>query len=122
MTAFTLRENIGILAKMKDFILDTWSCSGDMLIGVRGLMNDYYVKDIGEKVRAGYRQKQREGLVITPPFSYWKDKNDGRIKIVPEAAEAVRMICFLYLKGAGLKEIARKLNQKAFKNTCAAEI
>lgn len=50
----------------------------DVLIGVRGLMNDYYAKDIGKKVRAGYRQKQREGLVITPPFGYWKDKTmDG---------------------------------------------
>jgi len=43
-----------------------------MIIGVRGLMNDDYVKDIGKKVRAGYRQKQREGLVIAPPFGDWK--------------------------------------------------
>ena len=40
-------------------------------------MNDYYAKDIGKKIRAGYRQKQKEGLVITPPFGYWKDKNTG---------------------------------------------
>ena len=41
------------------------------MIGVRGLMNDYYAKDIGKKIRAGYRQKQKEGGVITPPFGYW---------------------------------------------------
>jgi DNA invertase Pin-like site-specific DNA recombinase len=95
--------------------LDTFREEDDVLIGVRGLMNDYYATDIGKKVRAGYRQKQREGLVIAPPFGYWKDKNDGQIKIVSEAAEAVRMIYSLYLKGTGLKEIARELNQKAFK-------
>jgi len=95
--------------------LDTFREEDDMLIGVRGLMNDYYAKDIGKKVRAGYRQKQREGLVITPPFGYWKDKNNNRIEIVPEAAEAVRMIYSLYLKGYGLKGIARELNQMAFK-------
>ena len=44
------------------------------MIGVRGLMNDYYAKDIGKKIRAGYRQKQKDGLVITPPFGYWKDQ------------------------------------------------
>lgn len=96
--------------------LDTFREEDDMLIGVRGLMNDYYAKDIGKKVRAGYRQKQREGLVITPPFGYWKDKNDGRIKIVPEASEAVRMIYSLYLKGTGLKEIARELNRMPLKH------
>jgi Site-specific recombinases, DNA invertase Pin homologs len=95
--------------------LDTFREEDDVLIGVRGLMNDYYAKDIGKKVRTGYRQKQRDGLVIAPPFGYWKDKNNSRIKIVPEAAEAVRMIFSLYLRGVGLKEIARELNQKAFK-------
>ena len=34
--------------------------------GVRGLMNDDYARDIGNKIRAGYRQKQKEGIVITP--------------------------------------------------------
>lgn len=95
--------------------LDTFREEDDMLIGVRGLMNDYYAKDIGKKVRAGYRQKQREGLVITPPFGYWKDKNNSRIKIVPEAAEAVKMIYSLYLRGVGLKEISRELNQMSIK-------
>lgn len=57
--------------------LDTFREEDDVLIGVRGLMNDYYAKDIGKKVRAGYRQKQREGLVIAPLFGYWAI---GRIK------------------------------------------
>ena len=80
------------------------------MIGVRGLMNDYYAKDIGKKIRAGYRQKQKDGLVITPPFGYWKDKNTNRIFIQPEAAETVRCIYALYLQGCGQKEIARRLN------------
>lgn len=57
--------------------VDTFCEEDDLMIGVRGLMNDYYAKDIGKKIRAGYRQKQKEGLVITPPFGYWKDKNTG---------------------------------------------
>ena len=54
--------------------VDTFRDEDDLIIGVRGLMNDYYAKDIGKKIRAGYRQKQKDGLVITPPFGYWKDK------------------------------------------------
>ena len=80
------------------------------MIGVRGLMNDYYAKDIGKKIRAGYRQKQKEGLVITPPFGYWKDRNTNQVVVQPEAAETVQLIYALYLQGCGQKEIARRLN------------
>ena len=90
--------------------LDTASDEDDLVIGVRGLMNDYYARDIGKKIRSGYRQKQREGIVITPPFGYWKDRNTNTVQLHPEAAETVRLIYSLYLQGFGQKEIARKLN------------
>lgn len=91
--------------------LDTTSDEDDLVIGVRGLMNDYYARDIGKKIRSGYRQKQREGIVITPPFGYWKDRNTNTVQLHPEAAETVRMIYSLYLQGFGQKEIARRLNE-----------
>lgn len=90
--------------------VDTFRDEDDLIIGIRGLMNDYYAKDIGKKIRAGYRQKQREGIVITPPFGYWKDKNTGQIKIDAEAAVTVQLIYSLYLQECGQKEIARRLN------------
>ena len=92
--------------------VDTFRDEDDLIIGVRGLMNDYYAKDIGKKIRAGYRQKQKDGIVITPPFGYWKDKNTGEIKVIEEAAETVRMVYSLYLGGVRLKEIARRLNER----------
>ena len=90
--------------------LDTASDEDDLVIGVRGLMNDYYARDIGKKISTGYRQKQREGIVITPPFGYWKDRNTNTVKLHSEASETVRMIYSLYLQGFGQKEIARRLN------------
>lgn len=90
--------------------VDTFCEEDDLIIGVRGLMNDYYARDIGKKIRAGYRQKQKEGLVITPPFGYWKDKNTNAILLHPEAAITVQMIYSLYLQGLGQKEVARRLN------------
>ena len=90
--------------------VDTFRDEDDLIIGVRGLMNDYYAKDIGKKIRAGYRQKQKDGLVITPPIGYWKDKNTGQIKVDTEAAVTVQLIYSLYLQGYGQKEIARRLN------------
>ena len=90
--------------------IDTFCDEDDLIVGVRGLMNDFYAKDIGNKIRAGYRQKQREGIVITPPFGYWKDKNRNEIMVNSEAAVTVQIIYSLYLQGCGQKEIARRLN------------
>lgn len=95
--------------------VDTFRDENDLIIGVRGLMNDYYAKDIGKKIRAGYHQKQKEGIVIIPSFGYWKDKNTGEIKVIEEAAETVRMVYSLYLGGVRLKEIARRLNERGRK-------
>lgn len=104
-----LRErNVRVLSVTEG--VDTFRDEDDLAIGIRGLMNDYYAKDIGKKIRAGYRQKQKEGIVITPPFGYWKDKNRNEIVVNSEAAVTVQIIYSLYLQGNGQKEIARRLN------------
>lgn len=104
-----LREhNVRVLSATEG--VDTFRDEDDLVIGIRGLMNDYYAKDIGKKIRAGYRQKQKAGIVITPPFGYWKDKNTGEVKVDAEAAVTVQLIYSLYLQGCGQKEIARRLN------------
>lgn len=90
--------------------LSTMDDGHDLIIGVRQLMNDFYAKDIGNKIRHGYREKQKEGLVITPPFGYWKDRNTGRIRLHPEASVTVQMIYTYYGMGLGQKEITRRLN------------
>ena len=90
--------------------LNTMDDGHDLIIGVRQIMNDYYARDIGNKIRHGYRQKQKEGLVITPPFGYWKDRNTGRIRLHPEASITVQIIYELYCEGLGQKEITRRLN------------
>ena len=90
--------------------IDTFRDEDDLIIGIRGLMNDYYARDISKKIQAGYRQKQREGIVITPPFGYRKNRNTNTIELHPEASETVRIVYSLYLQGHGQKEIARRLN------------
>ena len=90
--------------------LNTMDDGDDLIIGVRQIMNDYYAKDIGNKIRYGYREKQKEGLVIKAPFGYWKDRNTGRIRLHPEASVTVQMIYGYYAMGLGQKEITRRLN------------
>ena len=103
------QKNVAVISVTES--LNTLEEQDDLIVGIRGLMNDFYAKDIGNKIRHGYREKQKAGLVITPPFGYRKDRNTGCIYIHPEAAETVRLIYALYLQGCGQKEIARRLNR-----------
>ena len=90
--------------------IDTSNENDDLVIGMKQIINDMYAKDASRKIRSTYRQTQKEGIVIIPPFGYFKDKNTRQVVIVEEAADTVRLIFKLYLDGYGFKQIAKKLN------------
>ena len=79
--------------------IDTFNENDDLIIGFKGLVNDFYARDGSRRVRTGYRQKQ-------------KDKNTKKVVVVEEAAETVRLIFSAYVGGSGMKAIARTLNEQ----------
>ncbi len=107
------RKGVRILSVTEG--IDTSNEDHDLEIAIKQMMNDFYAKDIQRKIRFGYRQKQKEGIVIVPPFGYFKDKNTGKIRVVEEAAETVRYIYKLFLDGLGYHKIARTLNREGAK-------
>ena len=102
------QKNVAVISATEN--LNTLEEEDDLIVGIRGLMNDFYARDIGNKIRHGYREKQKEGLVVKPPFGYWKDRNTGRIRLHPEASVTVQLVYGLYYEGLGQKEITRRLN------------
>lgn len=92
--------------------IDTFNENDDLIIGFKGLVNDFYARAGSRRVRTGYRQKQKEGIVTIPPFGYFKDKNTKKVVVVEEAAETVRLIFSAYVGGSGMKAIARTLNEQ----------
>ena len=92
--------------------IDTFNENDDLIIGFKGLVNDFYARDGSRRVRTGYRQKQKEGIVTIPPFGYFKDKNTKKVVIIEEVAETVRLIFSAYVGGSGMKAIARTLNEQ----------
>ena len=92
--------------------IDTFNENDDLIIGFKGLVNDFYARDGSRRVRTGYRQKQKEGIVTIPPFGCFKDKNTKKVVVVEEAAETVRLIFSAYVGGSGMKAIARTLNEQ----------
>jgi len=106
-----LRErNVRVLSATEN--IDPFNENDDLIIGFKGLVNDFYARDGSRRVRTGYRQKQKEGIVTIPPFGYFKDKNTKKVVVVEEAAETVRLIFSAYVGGSGMKAIARTLNEQ----------
>lgn len=102
--------------------IDTFNENDDLIIGFKGLVNDFYARDGSRRVRTGYRQKQREGIVTIPPFGYFKDKNTKKVVVVEEAAETVRLIFSAYVGGSGMKAIARTLNEQRRKTPALMQV
>ena len=102
--------------------IDTFNENDDLIIGFKGLVNDFYARDGSRRVRTGYRQKQKEGIVTIPPFGYFKDKNTKKVVIVEEAAETVRLIFSAYVGGSGMKAIARTLNEQQRKTPALVQL
>ena len=110
-----LRQNdIRVLSVTEN--IDTSNEDDELIIGFKGIFNDMYCRDISKKIRAGYKQKQKQGIVIIPPMGYFKDKNTGEIIIVEEQADIVRRIFSMYVDGYGLKAIANILNEEGIKS------
>lgn len=107
-------NNVRILSATEN--IDTANENDDILIGFKQIINEQYSKDLSRKIRAGFKQKQKEeGLVIIPPFGYYKNKN-GEIEIFEECAEIVRYIFKIYTEeNVGTKKIAHRLTEEGYK-------
>ena len=116
-----LRENnVRVLSATEG--IDTFNENDDLIIGFKGLVNDFYARDGSRRVRTGYRQKQKNGIVITPPFGYFKDKNTNQIIIIPDSADTIRLIYSSYISGMGFKAIARMLNEQKHKTPAKMQL
>lgn len=78
-------------------------------IPLRNLMNDYYARDISEKVKSTLKVKRQNGDFIGTfaPYGYLKDPKDRHKLIIDkEIANIVRRIFNMILLGKSRKEIA----------------
>lgn len=82
---------------------------------ISGLINEWYLEDLSENVRAVFREKRRAGKYIGSfaPYGYRKDSADhNRLAVDETAAQVVREIFRLCLEGWGKAKIASHLNER----------
>lgn len=76
-------------------------------------MNDYYLKNLSDRIRLVLAAKARDGQKIagTAPYGYWRNPEDHTRLIVDEyAAGVVRRIFEMRKQGMGYPSIAKALN------------
>jgi site-specific DNA recombinase len=113
-------NNVRVLSATEN--IDTFNENDDLIIGFKQLINDFYARDGSRKVRTGFRQKQKDGIIMIAPFGYFKDKNTKQVVVIEEAAETVKLIFTLYVGGRGLKAIAKLLNEEKRKTPALIQL
>lgn len=86
---------------------------------INGLVNEWYLEDLSENIRAVLDLKRKNGEYIGafPVYGYKKDPdNKNKLIVDSEAAEVVREIYRLYLNGFGKSGIANILNGRGVLN------
>lgn len=86
-----------------------------LMIPILNLMNDIYVKDISEKIRASIQVKQEMGAFIGAfaPYGYQRVKEKPyQLQVDEEAAYIVKRIFHLSLEGMTKTQIANQLNRE----------
>ncbi|MCM1335332.1 MAG: recombinase family protein [Bacteroides sp.] len=82
---------------------------------INGLVNEWYLEDMSENIKAVLTNRRKNGLFIGAfaPYGYKKDPNrKGHLIVDDEAAQIVRRIFRLYTSGIGCSSIARILNSE----------
>ena len=81
----------------------------------RNIMNEWYARDISNKIRSAYKTKALNGDFTGPfpPYGYSRDsKNKHKLVINERQSAIVKRIFHLYLKGISLYRISRILKQE----------
>lgn len=82
---------------------------------INGLINEWYLEDMSENIRAVLTNRRKSGYFIGAfaPYGYKKDPDrKGHLIIDEEAARVVRLIYDLYISGMGRTAVARELNAR----------
>lgn len=82
---------------------------------INGLINEWYLEDMSESIKAALKTRMKAGYFIGSfaPYGYKKDPDiKGHLVIDVETAQTVRDIFDMYINGVGRSGIAKILNEK----------
>jgi len=93
---------------------DTSRRGTDLTMPMKNNINEWYSRDLSNKMHAGYRTMWNNGEYIygRPPYGYKKDAAVKKLVVDEQTALVVKRIFGMYLDGMTYSEIARALQQE----------
>lgn len=86
-----------------------------MDMAFKGIIHDYYCKELSRKLKVARRQQVEKGKCIfaKPPYGYWKSGTEKGVLVIDEGtAPIVKDIFHQYLQGMSAYGIAQELNRR----------
>lgn len=83
---------------------------------INGLVNEWFLEDLSENVKAVLISKKKLGKFVGafPPYGYQRDPDDKNHLIIdPDPANVIKRIYRMYLEGNSLRRIAEILNEES---------
>lgn len=104
--------NVRYIAITDDF--DPIRPNTDITMPLKNIVNEYYSKDLSDKVWTAFRSIWKNGLYVCgrPPYGYKKNKEKKCLEIDEYASQVVKRIFSMYLNGMKFAEIARTLKNE----------
>ena len=89
----------------------------DIMIGIKGIMNDRYIKETSKKIQEVKKQKTEQGYYMgfIAPYGYKKIKEDnGKITLIPDekVKNIIQRIFEDIANGKTRKQVAQNLNKE----------
>lgn len=91
------------------------NCEGtDLTMPLKNIINEWYARDLSNKMHASYQTMWKNGAYIygRPPYGYRKVDIEKKLIVDEQTAPIVKQIFEMYLTGMTYSEIARKLQQE----------
>ena len=102
--------------------IDTLGNGGDLLYGVKSILSEQYLKDLGDKTSRGLRDRAQVGRVTGAlPYGYTSAAaadGQGKVAVIVAAkAAVVRRIFRMRAAGRSYRDIAKTLNDEGVEAT-----
>ena len=95
--------------------VDEYADVNALMLPLKMIMNDSYVRDISRKIRSGISVKMNSGEYLPSassiPYGYIRDPEGTTYEIDMEAAPVVQRIFAMRAEGCAFNDIARRLNE-----------
>ena len=118
-------SNFPVRKKEKQNRADDTASVSSIIVPITNVMNDQYCYQTSKKIRQVFDYKRRNGQYIGAfaPYGYVKHPKDKhRLIIDPDAAEIVKLIFSLFLKGTSKRAIALYLNEHGIPSPSAYKL